>query len=133
MAIDRIMPHPDQPPILQIQGNHTPIRPARVSTQRDILHEIERAPRRLGNPRIESPRWVRDRVVVGLELVVDQPEAVRAVPQRKGLGAERAADAGDGRLFGAVAAVVEFAACVGGCVAGAALGFAPALFLASAD
>ncbi|KFY81649.1 hypothetical protein V500_11226 [Pseudogymnoascus sp. VKM F-4518 (FW-2643)] len=128
------MPNADESPVLQIDRDHHSTRSASVATERDVLHEVEHAPWGLGNPGIEASRRVRD-LDVWLVLVVDQPEAVLAVPQGKGLLAERTTDARDWGLFGSVSALVPLGlACLaGGCVSRTAFGLAAALLLASAD
>lgn len=128
------MPNADESPVLQIDRDHHSTRSARVATERDVLHEVEHAPWGLRNPGIEASRRVRD-LDVWLVLVVDQPEAVLAVPQWKGLLAERTADACDWGLFGSVSALVPLGpACLaGGSVSRTAFGLTAAFLLASAD
>lgn len=70
-----------------------------------MLHEVEHVLWSLRNPGIEASirAW---NLIFRLELVVDQPEAVLTVPQRKGLVAKPTTDARYRGLFRPISPVV---------------------------
>lgn len=136
LAIGRVISDSNNLSFLQIEGDHHSIRPGCIATERGVLHEIKHLPWRLGNPGMEASMRVRDRDV-WRELIMDKPEAILAVPQRKCLLTKRTTDACDSRLYGSVFAVIPcrlHRATVGeACHSEPAFGFAVAVALASAD
>jgi hypothetical protein len=145
------MPDVDNMSVLQIDGNHHSVRPTSVAAERHMLHEIEHVSWSLSDPGIESPSWLggfplrhvlrglripgAEALFVRRKFVVDQPEVVLTIPQRKSLLTECAANARDRGLYRSIPALVppwsEFAFVEAENVPWAAVDFA-AFLLASA-